>query len=158
MCSAIINMVNTQSDFHIHNNAATSYLGILHSLMPLFKIISTHQKSLNPFSLHHFDYTKKIRLFNLNISLPRHPSSPHQDFSILIHYSLLYSRINFLLPKDERLHSFFINLFIYFWLCWVFVSVRGLCLVAASGGHSSSRCAGLSLLRPLLLRNTGRRR
>ena len=44
----------------------------------------------------------------------------------------------------------FIYLF-YFWLCWVFVSVRGLSLVAASGGHSSSRCAGLSLSRPLLL-------
>ena len=52
----------------------------------------------------------------------------------------------------------FIYLFIYFWLCWVFVSVRGLPLVAASGGHSSSRCAGLSLLRPLLLRSTGSRR
>ena len=46
---------------------------------------------------------------------------------------------------------FFFNLFIYFWLYWVFVSVRGLSLVAASGGHSSSRCAGLSLSRPLLL-------
>ena len=49
-------------------------------------------------------------------------------------------------------------LFIYFWLCWVFVSVRGLSLVAASGGHSSSRCAGLSPSRPLLLRSTGSRR
>ena len=51
-------------------------------------------------------------------------------------------------------------LFIYFnfWLCWVFVSVRGLSLVAASGGHSSSRCAGLSLSRPLLLQSTGSRR
>ena len=38
------------------------------------------------------------------------------------------------------------------------VSVRGLSLVAASGGHSSSRCAGLSLSRPLLLRSTGSRR
>ena len=45
-----------------------------------------------------------------------------------------------------------------FWLCWVFVSARGLSLVAASGGHSSSRCAGLSLSRPLLLRSTGSRR
>ena len=46
----------------------------------------------------------------------------------------------------------FIYLFIYyFWLCWVFVSVRGLSLVVARGGHSSSRCAGLSLSRPLLL-------
>ena len=52
----------------------------------------------------------------------------------------------------------FIYLFIYFGLCWVFVSVRGLSLVAESGGHSSSRCAGLSLSRPLLLRSTGSRR
>ena len=52
----------------------------------------------------------------------------------------------------------FIYLFIYLWLCWVFVSVRGLSLVAASRGHSSSRCAGLSLSRPLLLRSTGSRR
>ena len=52
----------------------------------------------------------------------------------------------------------FIDLFIYLWLCWVFISVRGLSLVAASGGHSSSRCVGLSLLRPLLLRSTGSRR
>ena len=53
---------------------------------------------------------------------------------------------------------YFCYLFIYFfWLCWVFVSVRGLSLVAASGGHSSSRCAGLSLSRPLLLRSTSSR-
>ena len=51
----------------------------------------------------------------------------------------------------------FIYLF-YFWLCWVFVSVWGLSLVVASGGHSSARCAGLSLSRPLLLRSTGSRR
>ena len=48
-----------------------------------------------------------------------------------------------------------ITFYIYFWLCWVFVSVRGLSLFAVSGGHSSSRCAGLSLSRPLLLRSTG---
>ena len=48
--------------------------------------------------------------------------------------------------------------FIYLWLCWVFISVRGLPLVEASGGHSSSRCAGLSLSRPLLLQSTGSRR
>ena len=48
----------------------------------------------------------------------------------------------------------YLNLFIYFylWLCWVFVSVQGLSLVAAS------RCAGLSLSRPLLLQSTGSRR
>ena len=43
-----------------------------------------------------------------------------------------------------------INYLINFWLCWVFVSVRGLSPVAASGGHTSSRCAGLSLSRPLV--------
>ena len=52
--------------------------------------------------------------------------------------------------------KFLIFLF-YLWLCWVLVSVLGLSLVVASGGHSSSRCAGLSLSRPLLLRSTGSR-
>ena len=53
----------------------------------------------------------------------------------------------------------YLYIYIYiFWLCWVFVSVRGLSLVAASGGHSSSRCTGLSPSRPLLLRSTGSRR
>ena len=36
--------------------------------------------------------------------------------------------------------------------------MRGLSLVAASGAHSSSRYAGLSLSRPLLLWSTGSRR
>ena len=36
--------------------------------------------------------------------------------------------------------------------------MRGLSLVAASGGHSSSRCAGLSLSRPLSLWSTSSRR
>ena len=49
-------------------------------------------------------------------------------------------------------------LFIYFWLCWVFVSLRGLSVVVASGGRSSSRCAGLSPSQPLPLRGTGSRR
>ena len=55
---------------------------------------------------------------------------------------------------------FFLNYLFYFifWLCWVFISVQGLSLVVASGGHSSSRCAGLSLSRPLLLWSTGSRR
>ena len=43
-------------------------------------------------------------------------------------------------------------------MCWVFVSARGLSPVVESGGHSSSRSAGLSLSRPLLLRSTGSRR
>ena len=69
-----------------------------------------------------------------------------------------------LLSKDSKtiirpVFIYFFNyLFIYFWLCWVFVSARGLSLVAASGGHSSSRCAGLSLSQPLSLRSTSSRR
>ena len=72
-------------------------------------------------------------------------AAQQSDSVIHIHISILFQTL------------FFFNLFIYFWLCWVFVSVRGLSLVAASGGHSSSRCAGLSLSRPLLLRTTGSR-
>ena len=65
-------------------------------------------------------------------------------------------------------HSFFFSFFFFLkdlfillidWLlCWVFVSVLGLSLVAASGGYSSSWCAGLSVSRPLLLQSTGSRR
>ena len=75
----------------------------------------------------------------------------------------LYAQVFFKIHTPEltkRAFIFFFNfyLFIYFWLCWVFVSVRGLSLIAASRGYSSLRCAGLSLSRPLLLRSTGSRR
>ena len=53
---------------------------------------------------------------------------------------------------------YFFIIYIYFWLCWVFVSVRGLSPAVASGGHSSSRRAGLAPSRPLSLRSTGSRR
>ena len=52
----------------------------------------------------------------------------------------------------------FINLFIYFQLCWVFASVRGLSPAAVSGDHSSSRCAGPSPSWPLLLQSISSRR
>ena len=48
-----------------------------------------------------------------------------------------------------------INLFIYFWLRWVFVAARGLSLVVASRGYSSLQCAGFSLQWLLLLRSMG---
>ena len=100
-------------------------------------------------------------------------------FYIIVYYSYLfilqqYVYVNpnlpvYLPPPPQAVFFFFnyyyylfiylfIYLFFYFWLCWVFVSVRGLSLVVASGDHSSLRCAGLSLLRPLLLRSTGSRR
>ena len=48
-------------------------------------------------------------------------------------------------------------LFIYFWLCWVFVAVHGLSLVAVSGGYSLLRCVGFSLQWLLLLQSMGSR-
>ena len=74
-------------------------------------------------------------------------------------FSSTFSSCMFFKPQSSTIFLFLLFFFIYFfWLCWVFVSVRGLSLVVASGGHSSSRCAGLSLLWPLLLRSTGSRR
>ena len=55
------------------------------------------------------------------------------------------------------LFFFFINLFINFWLRWVFLAACGLSLVAASGGYSSLRRAGSSLRWLLLLQSTGSR-
>ena len=51
----------------------------------------------------------------------------------------------------------YVYLFIYFWLCWVFVAARWLSLVAASGGYSSLWCSGFSLWWLLLLWSTGSR-
>ena len=76
-------------------------------------------------------------------------------------YIVIYNEILGTFYVSLLIYFFFfltLGLFIYLWLCWVFVSVRGLSLVAASGGHSSSRCAGLSLSQPLLLQSTGSRR
>ena len=65
---------------------------------------------------------------------------------------------NFYVKRSFKIFFFNFYLFIYLWLCWVFVSVQGLPPAAASGGQSSLRCAGLSLSRPLLLWSTGSRR
>ena len=53
---------------------------------------------------------------------------------------------------------FKIYLFIYFWLCWVFVAAHRLSQVVASGGYSLLRCTGFSLRWLLLLRSMGSRR
>ena len=49
-------------------------------------------------------------------------------------------------------------IYLYFWLCWVFIAACGLSLVAASRGYSSLQCAGFSLQWLLLLWSTGSRR
>ena len=41
-------------------------------------------------------------------------------------------------------------LFIYFWLRWVFVAVRGLSLVAASGGYFVAVCGLLIVVASLV--------
>ena len=76
--------------------------------------------------------------------------------SLLLHISFTEIPLRYPFLSTTLFHFF--KKFIYLWLCWIFVSVRGLSLVVAGGGHSSSRCAGLSLSRPLLLRSTGSRR
>ena len=60
-------------------------------------------------------------------------------------------------PQPSSFFIFFLNLFIYFWLCWIFIAACGLCLVVASGGYSLLRCTGFSLQWLLLLRSTGSR-
>ena len=84
--------------------------------------------------------------------LPTALNTPKSPLRALLYPSIFYF-IYFI-------YLFFtLGLFIY-----LFLAVLGLrfcarvSLVAASGGHSSSRCAGLSLSRPLLLRSTGSRR
>ena len=61
---------------------------------------------------------------------------------------------------DEAVPSFFkpiTYLINYFWLRWVFVAVRWLSLVVASGGYSSLRCMGFSSQWLLLLQGMGSR-
>ena len=74
---------------------------------------------------------------------------------------LLMNSFSFSMSEQVFLSfSFFfkINLFIYFWLHWVFVAVRRLSLVVASRGYSSLQCTGFSLQWLLLLQSTGSRR
>ena len=120
-------------------------------------------------------FAQQIRLYkhhhNWNTEYSHYSKkSPHVPFSLAWPLAVTFLSLSIVLPilKFHRngiftacsccFFFFNIYLFIYLWLCWVFVSVRGLSAVAASGGHSSSRCAGLSLSRPRPLRSTGSRR
>ena len=89
-------------------------------------------------------------LFNTSLPL---------EFHIIgIIYSM-YSFVPGFFFTIKCFYSYFIYLFIYLFLAVLGLRfVRGLSLVTASGGHSSSRCAGPSLSRPLPLRGTGSRR
>ena len=101
-----------------------------------------------------------------------HVLSLIEKFSSSVSHSGCLRQLRFLLVAAAGEHmwlkmnrsavSFFLNKFIYlflfiyyFWLCWVFVAVRRLSLVAASGGYSSLWCAGFSLQWLLLLWSMG---
>ena len=105
-------------------------------------------------------YTLDCLCFSMVLNNPVYNFSKNCRADIRMNNILVDTRVPLWLiiemPFFFKIIYLFIYLF-YLWLCWVLVSVRGLSLVAASGGHSSSRCAGLSLSRPLLLRSTGSR-
>ena len=69
------------------------------------------------------------------------PRPPTLNWCLLFSLSFSGWGAFFFFFKFHFIYLFFLN---FLWLFWVFVSVRGLSLVAASGGHSSSQCAGLS--------------
>ena len=95
-------------------------------------------------------------LYINQFSYARPSSHSKNSYHLIMVYNPFYMMMN--LVYQYFVEDFFLNKFIYFWLCWAFVSVRGLSLVAESGGRSSSRCASLSLSQSLLLRSTGSRR
>ena len=123
-------------------------------------------KSVNPSSnLNSYQLLGKLVLSMLPPTPPQLGYEGHSRHFIIISvcvcvyiyiYICVYIYIYiFFFFKHGR--TFFINLFIYFWLRWVFIAVHGLSLLAASGGYSSLQCVGFSLRWLLLLRSMGSR-
>ena len=84
----------------------------------------------------------KLTLRNPNICI-------HVKVSFVIFYQC---------QKKKYIYIYiYICVFFNFWLRWVFAAACRLSLVAVSGGHPSSRCVGLPLQWPLLLRSMGSR-
>ena len=73
------------------------------------------------------------------------------------HFILLYFILFYFIFSLLAFLKKYIYLFIYFWLCWVFVVARGLSLVAVCRGYSLLQCACFSLRWLLLLRSVGSR-
>ena len=76
-------------------------------------------------------------------------------------YYITLSTLLIFKGNRHKLDSFLfliIFFFLNFWLCWVFVAVRRLYLVAVSRGCSSLWCVGFSLQWLLLLQSMGSRR
>ena len=102
-------------------------------------ILATSTYDLSPFTInpdyHHW------REFN----------SPYLSFVCLFLKNLFIKQTICLFLKNK------FYLYIYFWLCWVFVAARRLSLVASSRGYSPLQCTGFSSWCLLLLWSTGSR-
>ena len=80
--------------------------------------------------------------------------------SPLVTMSLISRSVSlFLFCNRVHLYNFwnFYLLICYFWLCWVFVAMHGLCLAEASRATLQLQCMGFSLQWPLLLWSMGSR-
>ena len=80
-------------------------------------------------------------LINLGGGDSFHNVYVHQNMTLCA-VTISHNFVNYTSIKQEKKKNFIIiiifkiYLFIYFWLCWVLASVRGLSPAAASGGHS----------------------
>ena len=94
---------------------------------------------------------------NWKIELSYNPAIPLQLFIEITKEKHWLNKISS--PPYSLQHYFFnlFILFIYSWLRWVFIAVRGLSLVVAGRGYSSLQCTFFSLLWLLLLQSTGSR-
>ena len=105
----------------------------------------THQGQVFHMCARASAFSERLVIPYLSLSSPLSPLCPSHYY-----FFLFFIFIN-------KVFIFFINLFIYFWLHWVFVAAHGLSLVVASGSYPSLWCAGFSLRWLLLLRSTGSR-
>ena len=121
------NPLSVQNPTPPHSSGTT-----LHQLIPLSYIFESPLPPSSSLTYNSF----------CNFSKPRLMPCPW-----LAHHLLLMLMLFF----------FLINLFIYFWLCWIIVAACELPLVVLSGGYSSLWCAGFSLRWLLLLRSMGSR-
>ena len=134
--------------------ASWTWMSVSFPRLGKFSVIMSSNNVLCPFlsSPSETFIIQMLVYFMLSLSSLKLSSFKKIIFFFLFGLSDFHSLLQF-----ADLFLFSKNLFIYFWLCWVFVSVRGLSPVAASGDHSSSRCTGLSLSRPLVVEHGSRR-
>ena len=126
---------------------------ILYNTVDMRPLTSSQRRArLTGVSMDHFGtacycchyLTASSKIHSLAVGVPSHKMRSH--------LWAVYGQSNISLS-----FSFKINLFIYFWLHWVFIAACGLSLVVVCGVFSSLRCMGFSLWWLLLLWSTGSR-